>query len=196
MSISPLVRDRGARVAVVCVATVAVLAGCGGGDPAAPDAAASPAAPTSGAPTQPTPTVTSSGATIVNADVTLMSAQLVLSGSAGTVPGTAEITVLNMGSTAPALTLSFRAVPVRMITLTGDAWGSCDQSDDGTTRTVTCRLDPVAAGSRQTYVYGFRVAFSAYVEGPVAIVTVTPVDARERDPSDNTVELTLCTNGC
>ena len=101
-----------------------------------------------------------------------------------------------MGSTAPALTLTFRGVPVRMITLIGDAWASCDKTDDGTIRTVTCRLAPIAAGSSKAYVYDFKVAFSGYVEGPAATITVTADGADERDLSDNNVELIICTNAC
>jgi hypothetical protein len=183
-------RARGTRAAMAAgLALVAVAAsGCTSATPEPPGS------PTAGGST---PTVVPSP---VVADLALAVTTLRTNGSTGSAPAELDVTVSNHGATAPALTLTFRDVPVG-IAPTGDAWDSCDQSDDGQRRTISCPLDPVPAGGTTTYTYAFQVTFLDVYDqvgslDDIGTVSVAAPDAQEDDTTDNTGRLEICTNGC
>jgi len=147
-----------------------------------------------GAPVEPPATTTPAAATsAVSADLTLTATQIRTNGSVGTPTGTVRITIRNNGTTAPKLILEFQDVPTQ-IEFTGAAWAGCQKSDDGMSRIATCPLDPVPAGSSKTIPFEFRVSLEELER--VGTVILNPVEAQERDIADNTVELSICTNGC
>lgn len=136
----------------------------------------------------------------VVADLSLETTTLRTNGSTGAPSADIDVTVTNNGTTAPAITLTFSDVPMGIAPI-GDAWDSCDESSTGGFRTITCPLDPVPAGSSATYTYQFQVTFEevyTQVESlrNVGQISVTPQDAQESNPADNTGKLEICTNGC
>jgi Domain of unknown function DUF11 len=142
----------------------------------------------------PTPTPTPTPAAAV-ANLSLGATKILTNGSVGTPSGTLKVTVTNHGSTAPALNLTFADLPPAL-TLDGVTWEACRVSDNGTTHGAVCPVNPIAAGASTTLQYDFKVRLGQVTLDQVGTVTVAAVGATESDPSDNSVDLMVCTNGC
>jgi hypothetical protein len=137
----------------------------------------------------PTPTIPS----VV--DVSLRASAVLTDGSVGIRKGTTKLTILNKGNTTPAITLVFNNFPVN-VTPDGPFWTACHPTDDGRTLNETCQLGTIALGGQATYMVGFANINLGQMPSTIGKVTVTPTPGPDLTPADNSVNLTICTNGC
>jgi hypothetical protein len=159
-------------------------------------AACSPAStPTTGAPTSAPTAARATGSPIGPADLALTASQITTNGSVGQVQGTLKVTVKNRGTAVPALRLEFAAIPVAIV-LDDSSWDNCVKADNGTLRTVSCRIAPVPAGSTSVFTYIFGIKLGTLNRDQVGRVTVVAVGTNEADTTDNSANLSICTNGC
>lgn len=185
----------GTRAVIAIGLLVAALSGCSptgtpsaaGGSTPVPATASSSAAVRTASPT--------ARPVAGPAVLTLTASQVITNGSVGTVQGTVKITVRNSGLNVPTLVLNFTGIPVK-VGLNGSAWDSCTKSDNGTVRTVSCPISSVPVGSSAVYTYVFDIALGTLTAGNAGRVTVAAVNAQEPDLTDNSADLSVCTNGC
>ena len=130
----------------------------------------------------------------VVADPTLKATTVATDGSVGIRKGMVRLTELNHGPTAPALTLTFAAIPAG-VQIDGTEWSTCTKADKATSTAVTCPLAPVAAGGQSQTLYHF-VNIDLGVAQDLGDLTLAAVGATETNISDNKAKLLICTNGC
>ncbi len=185
-------RSVGTRMVLAATLLLVMTNGCAAGATSAPTAPSPTTARPATAGSTPIPAATPSP---VVADLSLSASKILTNGSTGAPSATLKVTVHNQGSSTPALTVTFKHLPMGIAPI-GDGWGSCDQTDDGTIRTIACPATPVTAGGTATFTYTFRVTFLDLGGEDIGTVSVAALDAQERDAADNTAKLAICTNGC
>ena len=173
---------------VGAAAVMLIVASCAShGTTASPTPAADPSAIAS-----------SATAPAAATDLTVVAGQILTNGSAGNIQGTVRVAVRNNGPAVVdlvdlAVTLTSGVQP------TGPAWTNCTGPD--TDQTITCSEPAPAVGQSGDFTLGFaidtsKVAIDGNHKDILPSVTVRPHGAVDTRSADNTVKLTMCTNGC
>ena len=124
-------------------------------------------------------------------DVSISASKLVTNGSEGTVTGTTQITVRNRGPVVISkVSLAFLYTDR---TRPSDAgWQDC--ANDTKYKIMRCVVPAPAIGASRTFTFEFTVDFLA--QGGEVTVNALPDGRNDSVPADNSVKLTVCTNGC
>jgi hypothetical protein len=146
------------------------------------------------------PTVAASSATVPAAttDLTVTAGQIITNGSSGNIEGTVRVTVRNQGPAAvDRVDLTFPLTSG--VQPTGATWTGCTGPDAH--QTITCAEPAPGVGASRDYTFQFaidtgKLSIGSNREPILPSVTVQPHGATDAKPADNTVTLTMCTNGC